>query len=299
MKWLWLFAFLVSFTGFADTHFVLIGDSGKDNDGQRRVSEALRTHCLQTDCHYGLLAGDNVYPVGVSNDQDNILETMFDKYYNQLNIPFLVTLGNHDYGKYSNDWVRGTFQIAHAKRNPSFFLPDYWYTYETPETVVAVIDTSRLMWRKDTFVQAKMLQTAYLKARQKNKWFMVMGHHPFLSNGKHGNAGFYERLLVPFFVSGSNVKKFIEANVCGKADFYLAGHEHSLQVINGNIKKCNTQLVVSGTAASSTKLFKRNKSDFESTQLGFFSLKASDNKLVLKALNEKLETMFEKSYKKR
>lgn len=290
-----MYLLLLCFTASvsAATKFVLIGDTGKNNDGQLRVSEALKAHCVAQGCDFGMLAGDNIYPAGVSSPEDPILETMFDKFYNGLGIPFLVSLGNHDYGKRSNDWIRGSYQIQHGKKNPLFFLPDYYYSYETPESVIAVLDTSRLMWKKEMEEQAQMVKSAFEKARTEKKWFLVLGHHPYLSNGKHGNAGNYERVPFPHFVSGTFVKSFIEENVCGKAHFYLSGHDHSLQVIDGNVEGCNTKLVISGTGASATKLYPRNLVQFESTQLGFFALEITHQDVLLKAINDRSEVLYQ------
>lgn len=284
------------FNDFSETGIILLGDTGKDNQGQLDVSRSIEDFCLRERCDTGMIAGDIIYPVGMKSPTDPILETMFDKYYNHLNFPFLITMGNHDYGKLSNDWKRGSYQLEHAKDNPSFYFPDFYYTYETDEAVIAVLDTTRLMWKKETSLQADMVKAAHREALAKNKWFFVLGHHPFLSNGKHGNAGNYERLPVPFFVSGSNVKKFITNHVCGKAHFYLSGHDHSLQVFDGNIKGCNTQLIVSGSGASSTKLFKRNKADFESVALGFFHLLVKSDSVRIRAVDSASNILFEKNY---
>lgn len=304
-----ILAFLVLFsvpaskaTFFADITsegVILIGDSGKNNPGQASVSKSILNYCTLEKCDYGMLAGDNVYQEGVKSENDPILETMFDKYYNHLNFPFLIALGNHDYGKLSNQWIRGSYQLKHAKKNPAFVLPDYYYIYETDHAVIAVIDSTRLMWRKETFTQGDMLDEAYARARASGKWYIVLGHHPYLSNGKHGNAGNYERLRFPYFVSGSNVKAFLKHHVCGKADFYFAGHEHLLQVFDGNVAGCDTQLVVSGTAASATKLYKRNKADFESTALGFFHVMIGEESIRLRAIDDAQKVLFEKNYLKR
>lgn len=279
-----------------ETGIVLIGDTGKDNEGQLNVSRAMQDFCAIEDCDLGMLAGDNVYQAGVSSPTDPVLERMFDKYYNPMNIPFLITLGNHDYGKLTNDWKRGSYQLKHAEKNPLFKMPHYYYIHETEHAVIAVIDTTRLMWRKGTFNQRDMLAEAYARAKAQDKWYIVMGHHPYLSNGKHGNAGNYERVPFPYFVSGSNVKAFIKRHVCGKAHFYFAGHEHLLQVFDGNIAGCNTQLVVSGTGASSSKLFKRNQSEFESTALGFFHVSMGTESLRLRAIDQDSQVLFEKNY---
>lgn len=286
----------VQFDDSSETGIILIGDTGKDNDGQLNVSRSIQNFCSTEKCDLGLLAGDNVYPAGLTSPTDLVMERMFDKYYNPLNFPFLIALGNHDYGKFSNDWKRGSWQLKHAEKNPAFQIPNYYYIHETKEAVIAVIDTTRLMWRKETFAQADMLEEAYDRAVSQKKWYFVMGHHPYLSNGKHGNAGNYERLPVPYFISGSNVKKFVERHVCGKAHFYFSGHEHSLQVIDGNIKGCNTQMIVSGTGASATKLFKRNRVDYESLELGYFHLGVTKDAMRVRAVGVNAQVMFEKNY---
>jgi tartrate-resistant acid phosphatase type 5 len=280
------------------SEIVLIGDSGKDNQGQASVAEALKQYCTTANCQLGILAGDNIYPEGMSSENDPILERMFDKHYNQLNIPFLIALGNHDYGKLSNDWKRGDWQHLHAKKNPKFVIPHFWYTYESPEAVISVIDTSRLMWRKNTFAQSDMLLKAKEAAEKAGKWFIVVGHHPYLSNGKHGNAGNYERLKVPYFASGSNVQKFLERFVCGKAQFYLSGHDHNLQVFDGKQASCDTHLVISGSAASYTPLMKRNVALYEASALGFFHLSVTRDSVHVKAIDQKLVVQFEKTYTK-
>jgi tartrate-resistant acid phosphatase type 5 len=277
---------------------VLIGDSGKDNQGQLSVARAMLDFCTLEKCDYGMLAGDVVYQAGVSSSIDPILQTMFDKYYNQLNIPFLIALGNHDYGKLSNQWKRGSYQLLHAKNNPLFVLPDYYYIRETEHAVIAVLDTTRLMWRKDTSVQINLLKKAYALSVASGKWFIVLGHHPYLSNGKHGNAGHYERLRFPFFVSGTNVKSVLKDHVCGKADFYLSGHDHSLQVFDGNIAGCDTQLIVSGSAASATKLYERNVADFETIALGFFHISIKKSSVRLRSVDQSANILFEKTYLK-
>lgn len=278
--------------------FLVIGDAGKDNQGQHDVALAMLDVCARENCDFGIYAGDVVYQEGVKSASDPILERMFDKYYNPLNIKFLMALGNHDYGLLSFKWRRGSYQLLHAHRNPNFHLPHYWYTYETDHAVYAVIDTTRMMWKKDISVQAAMTEIAFERAKAQGKWFIVTGHHPYLSNGKHGNAGRYEGLKLPFFVAGKYVKRFLDRHVCGKADFYLAGHEHSLQVFDGNVRGCDTQLIVSGSAASATKIINRNPAEFAESTLGFFHLTLDRLNARVRAYGKDSSVLFEKVYLK-
>lgn len=294
-KLLSIAVFIFGFKAHA-TEFIFIGDTGHDNQEQKEVSEALIRHCAEEKCDLGLLAGDNVYYEGLTYKEDPVLERVFDKYYNPLKIQFLVTLGNHDYGKRAWDWERGEWQIAHSKKNPYFYIPHFWYTYETEEAVIAVIDTSRIFWKKDRTVQARLIEEASQKAKAQKKWFLVLGHHPYLSNGEHGNAGKYEDMSFPFFVSGSEIEEFVEKNVCGKADFYLSGHDHNLQVIDGNIKSCNTQFIISGAGSGSSELEKRNETIFESEAPGFFRLSIHKDSIKVRAIDSNANTLFTKTY---
>jgi tartrate-resistant acid phosphatase type 5 len=290
MKLSFLFCLFVASLSFASTHIVVVGDTGKDNEGQRIVADAMTQHCQMSQCDLGILTGDNIYEEGMESTNDPILDQVFKKYYSQLQIPFYIALGNHDYGRISNDWKRGGYQLEYSKRNPQYHLPNYYYYEVLQDAVLVFLDTSRLMWGKDIEDQEKMVAEAY--AKSDGKWFIVVGHHPYLSNGNHGNAGNYERLPFPPFVSGSHVKKFIEKNVCGKAQLYVSGHDHNLQLIDGMIKNCKTQFAVSGAGASTEDLTSRNASTFQAQQLGYLALTVNLTTMRLEFLDSNNNTLF-------
>lgn len=292
--------FLLSLTSLQTlaTNFLLVGDTGQRNSGQEQVAKAMVEYCKKEVCNLAFLLGDNIYEVGASIPNDPLIEASFDKYYNELKIPFLVSLGNHDYGVKTNDWKRADYQVAHSQKNPLFHLPHFWYTYETSEAVIAVIDTARLMWKKDVLAQAQMIEDAYAKALDQDKWFLVSGHHPYLSNGKHGNAGSYDGIRHILVVSGYHVKKFLDAHVCNKAHFYLSGHDHNLQVYDGQSIGCKTQMIVSGSGSSVEPLKGRNKSLYQSSKLGFMHLIVDPSSARLKVLGSTSDVLFEKTYSK-
>ena len=291
MKLVFAITLLTSLISFASTQFVVIGDTGKDNEGQKTVADAITQHCQLEKCDYGLLAGDNVYEDGMSSPTDPILDRVFKKYYGHLPFQFFVALGNHDYGKLSNKWEKGAYQLAYSKQNPQYHLPDYYYYQVFEDFVLVVLDTTRLMWSKDIDAQERMINEAYAQAQ--GKWVIVAAHHPYLSNGNHGNAGNYERVGWPAFVSGADVKKFIERNVCGKAQLYISGHDHNLQLTDGKIAGCAlTQFAISGAGASTEDLAKRNVTLFESQQLGYLTLTISRSSLSLHFLDSKNQTLY-------
>lgn len=244
-------------TQASPVHLVAVGDTGKNNEAQKQVAQAMIRHCMISSCHYGLLLGDNLYNEGMTSPTDPKMDQYFRNYYSPLPFPFFVTLGNHDYGALSNNWTRGSYQLEYAKTNPQFILPRYWYYVEFEHFVLAVIDTTRMMWSKDLDPQRQMLREAH--AKSKGKYLIVMAHHPYLSNGDHGNAGRYEGVSFPSFVSGTEVKKMIDQEICGKAHIYISGHDHNLQLTNGSIVNCSTLFIVSGAGADQDKLNKRNQ----------------------------------------
>jgi tartrate-resistant acid phosphatase type 5 len=278
-------------TGARSLELVAIGDTGKANAGQKKVAAAIGSYCRGVSCDYGMLLGDNLYDEGMLDTRDKRMDFVFRDIYGFLNFPFLVTLGNHDYGKISRNWTRGRFQVEYGLRNPQFFLPAFWYIKEFEHAVLVGLDTPRMMWSRDLEQQKAILKKA--RDLAKGKFLIVFGHHPYLSNGKHGNAGKYEDLSLPSFASGLDVKRFFDENVCGKAHLYLSGHDHSLQMLDGNQAGCKTQLIVSGAGASTTKLFKRNKALFESISLGFVGLSIDENSIGVKFVNEENSVLYE------
>lgn len=277
--------------------FIVIGDTGKQTKAQRDITHSLKKYCELSDttCDAAILLGDNVYDAGMESADDPIMDTVFKDYYQDLGFSFYAVLGNHDYGKLSRSLKRANHQLEYAKKNPQFIMPSRFYYKVYKNAVVAFLDTTRLMWKKDIEAQEELIATAKKIAQANNFWFIVAGHHPILSNGDHGNAGDYERVSRPYFVSGKHVKKFMINHVCPSADLYLAGHDHSLQAMPGSQAGCKSYLVVSGAGGSGHELKKRNQVDFELGKPGYFHFNISSNQLVMKAVDENAEVVFSKT----
>lgn len=280
--------------------FIIIGDTGKQTTAQRNVAHSLKKYCEYSGntCDAALLLGDNVYDAGVESADDPILDVVFKDYYQDLNFSFYAILGNHDYGKLSRSWERAAYQLEYSKKNPQFIMPSRFYTKVYKHAVVAFLDTTRMMWNKDMEAQAELIKSAAKIAREKNLWFIVAGHHPMLSNGEHGNAGDYERVSFPSFVSGKYVKEFLMNHVCPMAHVYLSGHDHNLQMIPGMQAGCKSYLVVSGAGGSASELSPRNKVDFEISTPGYFHFNFQEKELVMKAVNSDGVELFSKNLKR-
>ena len=123
-------------------------------------------------------------------------------------------------------------------------------------------------------------------------WRIAFGHHPYLSNGPHGNAGSYDG--VPD--AGTGVKEFMEGAVCGLADVYFSGHDHTLQWL---MPTCaGTELVVSGTGAAATSLPGVNPTHFQSLALGFAYVVANGGTLTVEMIDSTGTTLFTRALTK-
>jgi len=248
----------------ADTavRFVLLGDTGHGNPTQFQVASAASSVCAARGCDLALIAGDNLYPAGPSSAYDPIFDAKFELPYRGFPAPIWLTLGNHDNGDLSGmgrgdggQSFRGDFEVDYAHRTdrPSdlWHMPARNYTFRVGPAQFWSLDTNTLVWMgdplgvRDPAGLEQLLWFQQSMAASDAPWKLVFGHYPYLSNGDAGDAGIYNG--VPGL--GVLVKTFVEAAVCGKADFYFAGHDHDLQwLLPGSCGA--TQLLISGAGSS-------------------------------------------------
>lgn len=254
--------------------FIALGDGGKGNANQLKVGRAMATVCAERGCDFVLLLGDNFYPSGVSSTDDPQWETAFATPYADVGAPFYAVMGNHDYGAngLGTRLERSAVEVAYSKVDPRWRMPAPWYTWRWSNADFFAADTTRSVFMLDDPMRADL--TAWLSGSTA-RWKVAFGHHPLLNNGKHGNAGSYEGARFVPFVDGAGVKAFVEDVVCGRADLYLAGHDHSLQWLEPTCTRpgsdTRTELLVSGGGSTPTGIRSppRNPVRWESGALGF------------------------------
>lgn len=261
------------------TRFVAIGDTGKGNADQRRVAVAMRDVCAARGCDFVLMLGDNIYDAGVDSVTDPQWQTKFEQPYQDVDLPFYVALGNHDYGGkiigielggLGNEWDLGKIEVDYSAVSMKWNLPATYYTFTWNHVGLIVLDTNSILWSDTTYGdQAAWLPQAMMEVAGKD-WVFVAGHHPYRSNGTHGNAGNYDApeiagipLPNPLPIqNGAAMKDFFDAHVCGLGQVYFAGHDHSRQWLNEPGALCGTELIVSGAGASTTELRDRGNAAF-------------------------------------
>ena len=305
-------------TPVATTQFIAMGDSGSGSPGQFAVGESMAAVCelksVETGpCEFVLGFGDNIYEDGATSVEDAQFIEKFEKPFEPMgNTPFYMVLGNHDNTGYvGGDGAnnsRGDIQVDyHYEGNsPRWNMPSRFYAFDTNEIPSAQMPRTRdgkplinvvsldsnpiaslladadskyswqnygmnqLLWAQDELLSSEAL------------FNIAMAHHPYLSNGFHGNAGNYD--FIPSFIlpviSGQRWKDFIEEAVCDYADFIMTGHDHDLQLLEPVDSCGRTRFVVSGAAGKMRSLTDENRNNAMFQQgdtYGFFWVQASES----------------------
>jgi hypothetical protein len=265
--------------------FVAMGDTGKGNQSQRDVAAAVAAKCQKDGCDFVQLLGDNIYDSGASSPTDSQFNDKFEIPYAAINLPFYVVLGNHDYGGggTGNEFGKAKNEIDYTSHSSKWRLPAAYYKRTEKHVEFFALDTNMQMYSQDA--QQKTDMKAWIGASTAT-WKIAIGHHPYKSNGPHGNAGSYDGLPFVPIANGAGVKSFLEEIVCGKVDVYLSGHDHSRQWI---VDKCGgtTELIVSGAGAEVTDLKGSNPTHFQSPKIGFHYIKIEGRKLTAEFVDAK------------
>jgi hypothetical protein len=268
---------------------VLLGDSGSGSAGAYAVGEAVAKVCAAKGCDLVLGLGDNIYESGVSSELDPQFEEKFELPFAPIDLPFYMVLGNHDNsGFFGGDGANnsnGDFQVDYHYRDAlhpeqprqtsRWKMPARYYRFtqggdaSAPLVELFGVDSNQIAggfpdsdenysYNNYGLVQAQWLKAAM--ASSKAKWKIAFAHHPYLSNGSHGNAGNYDG--IPGFIApvlaGSRYKSFLEETLCDKADFFFAGHDHDLQWLLPVASCGKTGFIVSGAASKTRSLENRD-----------------------------------------
>ncbi len=239
--------------------------------------------CATDGCDFVQLLGDNIYDSGVGSTSDALWQSNFELPYAELDLPFWVVLGNHDYGGdgAGTEFGKGKHEIDYTKFSTKWTLPAAYYMHSEKHVDFFALDTNMAMFHQAG--NQKNDIPGWIAASSA-EWKIALGHHPYMSNGPHGNAGEYDGLPFIPIANGAGVKDLLDDVVCGRVDLYLCGHDHSMQWL---VPTCGnfTELVVSGAGASTSEFKGNNAAYFESLDIGFFYVVIEDNVLTGQFIN--------------
>jgi hypothetical protein len=275
--------------------FIAVGDTGTGSNDQTKVGYTKAASCKQRGCDFIQLLGDHLYDSGASSVDDPIWQEKFEIPYAAVDVDFYAVLGNPDYGAggAGTDFGKGKNEVDYTQKSKKWKMPAKYYKHAVQHVEIYGLDTNMQMFGQDD--DQKKDIPAWIKASTA-EWKIAVGHHPYKSNGPHGNAGSYEGLSWIPITNGKGVKDFLEDKVCGTVDLYLSGHDHSRQWLNESCK--GTELAVSGAGAKATEFKGKNATLFQSLELGFLYIKIVDKTLTAEFIDENGVTEFTHVIKK-
>lgn len=283
--------------------FVVLGDVGEGNEDQYQVADAIVSVCEQRGCDWAMLTGDNFYDSGVDGVDDPQWQEKFEMPYMDIDFPIYAVLGNHDYGGngigVDFDTDKPDYQVDYTNHSRLWRMPAKYYSWTQAHAEFWGLDTNQVMTdpingdsdpQRDWLIQGVTASNA--------TWKIAFGHHPYISNGEHGNAGAYENLeAIPLpFVTGKKVKEFIEDAICGKIDVYICGHDHNMQWLEA---KCGTEFIVAGAGSKANGLSAKNPFHFQIPEMeGFTWVELSDNTFTGVIYDKNGNELYSRSFSK-
>jgi len=242
------------------------GDFGNGSLEQRQAAAAMLKFHRQTPFDFAITLGDNFYSKGMESPTDPRWKTWWDELYDPLGIQFYATLGNHDWGLADSPAA----EILYTRQSRSWRMPAPYYTFTAGPVQFFALDTNevseaQLLWLKDEL------------AKSRARWKLVYGHHPIYSAGVHAdNPGLIKRLLP--------VLK-------GRADVYLAGHDHDWQHLKA---EDGVNFFVSGGGGAGVREPKPGpRSLFAKATHGFSVVEADGKTLKIRFIDTSLKEVYE------
>jgi len=197
--------FQVSASG-SPVRVAAIADFGVENDDQRAVAAAVAAVHRRQPFSFGITLGDNIVPDGVTDPSDPRWKGGWEQIYGTLGFPFFAITGNHDWG--FADSPAG--EILYSRQSKSWRMPALYYTFTAGPAQFFALATHAMSHTQLRWLEREL-------QRSQARWKIVYGHHPIYSYGMHGDTPELKRLLLPVLK--------------GRAQIYLAGHDHLPQYL--------------------------------------------------------------------
>lgn len=260
--------------------FVALGDAGMGDRNQYAVADAMTEVCARNGCDFAIHLGDNIYNSGADHVDDPQFDEKFEIPYANVDFPFYPALGNHDYGAggAGYEFWKWEYYVDYSERSDKWVFPARYYRVDAGVVELYALDSNAIVWG---MMEDQIAWLGDRVPRTTAAWTIAYGHHPYLSNGSHGNAGSYdghESGGTDPIGEGAYLKEAMESAVCGKIDLYLCGHDHNLQWAAATCG--GTEFVVSGAAGKSSSLYGENDTLFEKASLGFLWVEVTSTQLT-------------------
>jgi tartrate-resistant acid phosphatase type 5 len=213
--------------------FLLIGDQGTQQQDQLDAAQAMLKTCNELSCDFVVALGDNIYNVGpLIGTDDPQFELAFEGPYADFDIPFYMTLGNHDNGASGHIVVNGDHEVEYTyKKGTSgkWNIPSRYYNVKFGDGLVEMwsLDTDTLTAGDSVsglrlgpdLMYSRDEQVAWMKDSIESSsanWKIAFGHYQYASEGYKGDGNKFQKEAQQEFM-------------CDKVQFYFYGHQHQLR----------------------------------------------------------------------
>ena len=261
---------LASTSALNSSQFILMGDTGTGAPQQYAVANQISAKCAQdNNCQAVFILGDVIYEFGLKNLDDPQFQTKFVKPYANINLPFFIAYGNHDYLGCLDCYLNL------SQKDSKWHMPSRYYNQKFPDITFYMIDTENF----DT-IQQQWLSDSIVSAQ--TKWKIVLGHRPLKTA---------ESTKVKEKWSGMDQ---LQSIICQTTDFYITGHAHVLED-QGNLPNCRTHQLISGTGGSYPRTInKKYAGPFYSEENGFLSFQTDGNSWSYQFISQIGQILFQK-----
>jgi tartrate-resistant acid phosphatase type 5 len=240
------------------------GDFGDRSDRQERMAAAMQRFHAGTPFDLAITLGDNFYPAGMAGPNDPRWASEFGRLYEPLKIPFLPSLGNHD-------WVLAdspASEILRSAKSTLWRMPAARYTFVAGPVQFFALDTNLLSRAALDWLDREL-------GRSTARWKVVYGHHAVYSDGFHGADPAFRDALLPI------LRK--------RASLYVCGHEHDLQHLAPDE---GVHFVVAGGGGAQPRAVKPGpRSLFAASKNGFAVIEATRSALTVSIVGEDLKVL--------
>jgi 3',5'-cyclic AMP phosphodiesterase CpdA len=270
--------------------FIVLGDWGKDGvQSQKAVADAMDNFSKKFHAQFIVTTGDNFYPKGVSSISDSHWKLSFENIYNKEGhqLSWYPVLGNHDYQQ------NPAAEIEYSSKSDRWKMPARYYTVKkkissSVSALFVFTDTSPFVKayygaamsdlpQQDTAAQLKWLKETL--SASNDSWKLVFGHHPVYSVGHHANTPELIELFKPLLNQT-------------QTDFYVAGHDHSLQYLT--LPNDSVQYLISGGGSESTPVSPQSYTPFARSSPGFLVMTLYPKRANFYFYNQRGELLYKR-----
>jgi len=275
----------------AEINLFVIGDPGyKNNVLERHVAEAMelyRSGQLRGS-DGSVIALDAVVMTGDNFETDDLsfedaVKPQFEKAFAAFDVPFYITLGNHDLVSTSKAKAEWKYAAKDADKggSPRWTVGSNFsfrhYRVDLPsanEPLVTVIELdsngSKQVKQGAVFLQE---QLDAIDQENKPRWVTVFTHYPLYTNGCHKEGSEFPNSWKPLLQN--------------RVHFYLCGHNHHLEhleVEDPPGTRRTTSFILSGAGGQVYEIRSHKRKPFARSLAGFFHIRFLTEKAVVRAI---------------